>query len=341
MRFLITGHTGFKGSWLTMMLAIQGHEVYGFSLEGGNSSLYFDARVSEMMKGEKFGDIRDPHILSQYIKFCAPEVIIHFAAQSLVLESFRNPVFTFETNVQGTLNVLGSIEESTNLKACLIITSDKVYRPRVERVSFNENDSLGGVDPYSASKSMADILTQAWINCYPRSPIVIARAGNVIGGGDQARDRLIPELVRSIEKGLVPDIRHLGAIRPWQHVLDCLNGYLTLVAKVLDDNASGAWNFGPESSELHSVSQLVSKFYEIWGVELPLMLPAVEHTFYENQFLSLDSSKAKSQLDWNCRYDFNNSVVKTVNWYKVKTTGTDMQEFSISQVNEFLTLLKA
>lgn len=336
MRFLVTGHTGFKGSWLAMLLASQGHEIYGFSLEGGNDSLYKEARVSELIENEMFGDIRNSNLLSRYVDFCSPEIIIHLAAQSLVLESFNDPVFTFETNVQGTLNVLSSTHQSKSVKACLIVTSDKVYKPQIEKVKFNENDCLGGIDPYSASKSMADLLTQAWVNGYSDSRIVIARAGNVIGGGDNAKDRLIPELINAIENGSVPKLRYLEAVRPWQHVLDCLSGYLALVNKVLLGEATGAWNFGPDNSDFQSVKQLVNKLYGAWGLESPEFKSITPPNHYENPFLGLDSSKANDKLGWNCQYNFSESVEKTVEWHKAKIAQMDMQEFSKNQIRDFL-----
>jgi CDP-glucose 4,6-dehydratase len=339
MHYLITGHTGFKGSWLSLMLEMQGHTVSGIALDPPDESLYKHANLAPIFKHDIRLDIRNRSALKQSIKMIAPEVIVHLAAQPLVRESYRIPIETYEVNVIGTLNVLEAIRELNNLKAALIITTDKVYKNHGHLRGYVESDELGGDDPYSASKAAADIATQSWVNSFAKAPIATARAGNVIGGGDWAQDRLIPDLVNGYSSGKVPALRYPQAIRPWQHVLDCLNGYLTLINHQITYGTTGAWNFGPDLKDMHSVGALVNTFANTWGVQKPYWVLESGEQPHEASNLLLNSEKARKSLDWSDKLDFTKSIEWTVNWYKTNIQGCSL-EITKTQIRDFLTLVK-
>jgi CDP-glucose 4,6-dehydratase len=337
MHFLITGHTGFKGSWLSLLLQAQGHTISGISLEPNLKSLYTQASLHDVFQDDLRVDIRDREKISDAISQVNPEVIIHLAAQPLVRESYRNPIETFDINVLGTLNVLEATKKLRQLKAVLIVTTDKVYKNHNHPRGYVETDELGGDDPYSASKAAADISAQSWIKCFATVPIAIARAGNVIGGGDWSQDRIIPDLVNAYAMGLLPSIRYPESIRPWQHVLDCLNGYLTLVDRQIQDGWGGAWNFGPLYGEKYSVSFLVDSFAAEWGgVTTQSWLKESTAQPQETQHLLLDSTKSSSKLRWSEKLNFAESIAWTAAWYKNAPSG-DCRELTQAQVNSFLT----
>ncbi len=337
MHYLITGHTGFKGSWLALMLHMQGHTVSGISLDPQEICLFNQANLKSLIKHDLRLDIRNPKELHEAIRKVDPEVIVHLAAQPLVLESYKDPLGTFETNVLGTLNVLEATKGLANLKATLVITTDKVYKNFNHMRGYVETDPLGGDDPYSASKAAADIATQSWITSFGTSPVAIARAGNVIGGGDWAADRIIPELVNAYSLNQVPSLRYPAAIRPWQHVLDCLNGYLMLINKMLSDGTAGEWNFGPDLGEKHSVSNLVETFASAWVVEDLENTWALDPTnqLHEAGYLLLDSTKARTQLHWNDKLNFLNSIQLTVDWFKLNKSQNALIT-TTRQIEEFL-----
>ena len=224
MHFLITGHTGFKGAWLSMLLHARGHTVSGISLQPETNSLFIQANVQKFLERDIRCDINESSKLTSYFNETKPDVVIHLAAQALVRESYNNPITTFETNVMGTLNVMKASQQLRDLKGQLIVTTDKVYKNMNKTSGYVESEALGGQDPYSASKAMADIAAQSWLSSFDNPPTAIARAGNVIGGGDICADRLIPDLIQSYSNGSKPKLRAPNSIRPWQHVLDCLNG---------------------------------------------------------------------------------------------------------------------
>lgn len=316
MHYLVTGHTGFKGSWLVMILRSLGHTVSGISLDPENESLFNQAQIQELMRQDFRIDIRDQVTLASTAKLINPDVIIHLAAQPLVRYSYAHPIETFESNVLGTLNLLEATKELVNLKATLIITTDKVYKNLGHKEGYIEDDALGGDDPYSASKAAADIATQSWVKNFAQTPVSIARAGNVIGGGDWAVDRLIPDLVRSYRVSNVPVIRNPNAIRPWQHVLDCLNGYLLLVDSMIEDGVRGEWNFGPNHIEKHLVSEVIDCFSQHFGVVgSPWALDEGVHP-KESDFLLLNSAKSRTQLGWVDQLDFQETLKWTASWYR-------------------------
>jgi CDP-glucose 4,6-dehydratase len=316
MHYLITGHTGFKGSWLALMLEMQGHTVSGIALDPPAKSLFNQAELSPIFKHDLRLDIRDRAAMKQAVEKVDPEVIIHLAAQPLVRESYRIPVETFDINVLGTLNILEATRELKNLQAALIITTDKVYKNHNHLRGYVETDELGGDDPYSASKAAADIAAQSWIKSFAKVPMAIARAGNVIGGGDWAQDRIIPDLVNAYSSGNLPTLRYPDAIRPWQHVLDCLNGYLMLIDHQLTNGVGGEWNFGPDLSEKHSVGDLVTAFAEKWGHSGQLWNFESTNQPHEAGYLLLDSSRAREHLGWADKLSFEDAIRWSVDWYQ-------------------------
>lgn len=339
MHYLVTGHTGFKGSWLSLMLQMQGHTVSGISLDPLEKSLFNQAGLNSLFENDLRIDIRNSSLLAQAVKQLEPEVIIHLAAQPLVRESYKDPTGTFETNVIGTLNLLEATKELADLKATLVITTDKVYKNHNHLRGYVETDELGGYDPYSASKAAADIATQSWIKSFATSPIAIARAGNVIGGGDWAIDRIVPDLVTAYSSGGTPKLRYPDAIRPWQHVLDCLNGYLMLIDQMIDKNLDGEWNFGPDHSDKYSVLDLVNNFARSWGVDLNSKTWQPEDSIqpHEAGYLLLDSNKARTTLGWKDKLDFASSVEWTSLWFKNQNNDNSLAQTE-EQIKNFLKL---
>jgi len=337
MHYLVTGHTGFKGTWLSMMLLSQGHEVSGIALDPLPKSLFLETKIQKRFKHDIRIDIRNLKKLSKAVAKINPDVVIHLAAQPLVKEAYKHPLETYETNVIGTLNLLESLKAFANPKAVLIITTDKVYKNTGKPSGYVEEDPLGGDDPYSSSKAAADLATQSWIKSYPVFPLAIARAGNVVGGGDWSKDRIIPDIVRSICESKELVLRYPNSIRPWQHVLDCLNGYLVLVDELLNHKNSGEWNFGPSAGERFTVSQLVSEFSAAWGSNT--LVKQEEGEFeHESAVLVLDSSKAEENLGWNNKLNFHETVEWTVEWYKARSNGDSAFELGERQIRNFYSL---
>jgi len=334
MHYLITGHTGFKGAWLSLLLSERGHTVSGISLNPEENALFSRVNAAEYLENDIRCDIRELKKLESHFKDVNPDVVIHLAAQALVRESYKNPIDTFETNVTGTLNVLKASQQISNMKAQLIITTDKVYKNLNRATGYLETDALGGQDPYSASKAMADIATQSWLSSFENPTTAIARAGNVIGGGDVCADRLIPDLISSYSSGLVPKLRAPNSVRPWQHVLDCLNGYLMLVDALIQKNADGAWNFGPDEKQSKTVADVANIAGAIWGVEKSWDKDLGNHP-YEASMLMLNSNKARADLGWSDKLSFEEDVEWTINWYKNVNEGSNPLEETLKNIREF------
>jgi CDP-glucose 4,6-dehydratase len=334
MHFLITGHTGFKGVWLSLMLRERGHLVSGISLQPEVGSLFARAEIGKFLENDIRCDIRESSKLNSHFIDMNPDVVVHLAAQALVRESYKNPIDTFETNVMGTLNVIKASQLVRDLKAQLIITTDKVYKNINKASGYLETDALGGQDPYSASKAMADIAAQSWLTSFKNPLTAIARAGNVIGGGDVCADRLIPDLVHAYSSGLTPKLRAPESIRPWQHVLDCLNGYLILIDKVLDGTADGAWNFGPDQNQTKTVADVANIAGAVWGAEKSWENDLGTHP-HEASVLILNSDKARTKLGWSDKLNFEESVEWTINWYKNVNNGNDSLEETLKNIREF------
>lgn len=332
MRFLVTGHTGFKGSWLSVLLKNLGHEVYGISLDPEKVSLFQQARVARYLDIDLRMNILNSEELKRAVRRIDPEIIIHLAAQPLVRASYSDPVGTYQTNLIGTLNILEASREANNLKATLVITTDKVYKNRNQRQGYVESDELGGDDPYSSSKAAADIATQSWRASFGKTPVSIARAGNVIGGGDWAEDRLIPDAIRALRSGASLKVRYPNSIRPWQHVLDCLNGYLKLVDAQLLRGVQGEWNFGPGENSEKTVSQMVQLLGITWGQSLNVEFE--NPTNLEAHLLVLNSAFSRSELGWKDKLDIEETLKWTCLWYKDKNPELITQK----QVESFLSL---
>lgn len=337
MHYLVTGHTGFKGAWLTQLLTLQGHTVSGLSLDPIAGGIFETAGVAGLLANDFRVDIRDAKKTSEAIKAADPDVLIHLAAQPLVRYSYREPRETFEVNVNGTYNVLESSQELSNLKARVIITTDKVYRNVDRARGYVEDEPLGGDDPYSSSKAMADIMTQSWVKSFPAMPTAIARAGNVIGGGDASEDRLIPDAVRAFKSGSALSIRYPNAVRPWQHVLDCVNGYLKLTEALLEGTGLGEWNFGPGKESFVPVGEVAAKAAKFWGGSATVDLDTRPQP-HEANLLALDSAKAIRELGWNNKLLFNESLQWTIDWEREFASGKSASELTKQQIVSFLDL---
>ena len=318
-KVLVTGHTGFKGSWLTIWLLEMGAEVIGYSIDNGDEKGIFQrAKLQKKIKHIS-GDVNDLVKLQEAFREYAPDLVFHLAAQPIVTESYEHPLETFRTNVLGTLHVLECIKNSST-QVGVIVTSDKCYKNKDIRYSYKEDDEMGGKDPYSASKGCAEIITHSYINSFfqqQHKMVASVRAGNMLGGGDWAKDRIIPDSIRALQSRSSVFIRNPSFVRPWQHVLDPLHGYLLVGAKLLsgEKQAVGGWNFGPQSKEEVNVQKLVERVIHYFG--------AGEATLNQNfsdgkesPLLSLDCSKAERQIGWRPRLDIEKTIKLTVDWYK-------------------------
>lgn len=335
MHYLITGHTGFKGSWLTLVLREGGHTVSGIALDPIPGSLFDQAALQEQFASDQRIDIRHPEAVQEAVGRIQPDVVIHLAAQPLVRESYRDPRGTLGTNVWGTLNVLEAVRSTPSVKGCLVVTTDKVYRNDGRIEGYVESDPLGGLDPYSASKAMADLATQSLRASFDGPPIAIARAGNVIGGGDTAEDRLLPDLLTAFAAGTPARIRNPRAIRPWQHTLDCLSGYLLLVDAMLADGLEGEWNFGPDPSGFRTVAEVADAAAAQWGVSASWEADDREYP-HESAVLTLNAAKSRDRLGWRDRLELDSALAWTIDWAKAVASGADALEVSRDQVREYL-----
>ena len=334
MHYFVTGHTGFKGSWLTLMLLERGHEVSGLSLDPVEGGLFETGRLAGELQHDIRGDIRNPAVTAAAIAETAPDVVLHLAAQPLVRESYQQPRLTFETNVMGTLGVLEAVAAAPSVKAHVVITTDKVYRNVNQEAGYVESDALGGHDPYSSSKAMADLLVQSWVASFGGTPTAVARAGNVIGGGDVSKDRLLPDLLRSFAEGREASIRFPDAVRPWQHVLDCLNGYLALADALLAGSGAGEWNFGPGEESFVTVRGLADLAASYYGDGAAWSATPGQNP-HEAELLALDATKAERELDWHNKLRFADSVTWTVDWEKAVLAGGDAADASRQQIASF------
>ncbi len=344
-RVLITGHTGFKGSWLSLWLQSLGASVVGYSLAPPSKpSLFEVARVADGMTSHE-GDIRNLSDVRLSFSRTQPEIVIHMAAQSLVRHSYQSPVDTYATNVMGTVHVLEAVRDSPSVKSVVIVTSDKCYENREWLWGYRENEAMGGYDPYSSSKGCAELVTAAYRQSFFNAAgCVVAvssvRAGNVIGGGDWAADRLIPDVIRAISEQRPVLIRSPKAFRPWQHVLEPLNGYLTLAERMwAQAEFAGAWNFGPNEQDTNSVAWIVEKITSLWGEGARWQLDTIQHP-HEANYLKLDSSKARAVLGWTPNLDLSQTLAWIVDWYKAHSYGEDMRSYTETQISKFQSLCK-
>jgi CDP-glucose 4,6-dehydratase len=335
-RVLVTGHTGFKGSWLALWLSELGAEVSGVALSPPTVPNHWD--LLRLAISDHRLDIRDASGVAQATRQLQPEIVFHLAAQSLVRRSYSDPMGTWSTNVTGTVNLLEACRKISTLKAIVVVTSDKCYANRGSKQPYRETDCLGGHDPYSASKAAAEIVTASYRASFferPDSPIVAtARAGNVIGGGDWSEDRLVPDLVRAIVEERALEIRSPDATRPWQHVLEPLSGYLLLGQEMLEGNrgCNGAWNFGPEANATRTVTDVLSSMAAFWPQAAWKVTSDPQS--HEARFLALDSSQARQKLAWQPIWSFDTTVGNTAHWYRrfLETRTADTR----SQLNQYL-----
>lgn len=340
----MTGHTGFKGGWLSLWLQELGAELTGYSLKAPTDpSLFETAKVAGGMTS-LIGDIRDASALNTAMEQCQPEIVIHMAAQPLVRYSYDNPVETYSTNVMGLVNVFEAIRNTKSVRAVVNVTSDKCYENREWLWGYREQEAMGGYDPYSSSKGCAELITAAYRRSYfnqalyadHRVALGSGRAGNVIGGGDWALDRLIPDIMRSISSSKTVMIRSPNAIRPWQHVLEPICGYLMLAEKLHSqgpDFADG-WNFGPSDEDVKTVQWIVEHLTEAWGQNAAWALDEVQGQ-HEATFLKLDCSKARASLGWSSVWTLRETLDKITQWHRAHIQGEDMHSVTISQINEY------
>tara|TARA_B100001057_G_scaffold500257_1_gene614335 strand:- start:2456 stop:3502 length:1047 start_codon:yes stop_codon:yes gene_type:complete len=336
---LITGHSGFKGSWLSLMLLYLKSNIYGFSLKPKRLSLFNILKLNRKITKNKFCDIRNYKQLEKFVSRSNPDIIFHLAAQPIVSEGYLKPVYTWEVNVEGTLNLLKASEKIKKNCTLAIITTDKVYKD-LGKKKYDENATLGGDDPYSASKVAVENLINEWrkVKKNKKVKITVARAGNVIGGGDWSKNRLIPDLVRNVSKKKFTYIRRPKSIRPWQYVLKVLEGYLILAKKTYQSNASqfdGPFNFGPQISECKSVYNVVKEFNNNWKIRV--RYKSNLKNFKETDYLFLNSKKAKSKLNWLSSYSLKQTIQKTCMWYKnFYLKKNNIYNFSIKEIKDCL-----
>lgn len=346
-RVLVTGHTGFKGAWLSLLLHKLGADIYGYALAPPtNPSLYKEARIDELITSF-IGDIRDYNYLFEVIKKIQPEIIIHMAAQPLVRVSYLKPIETYSINVMGTVNLLECVRQTKMGSVIVNVTTDKCYENREWHWSYRENEALGGYDPYSNSKGCSELVTIAFRNSffYPKDyekhgvALASARAGNVIGGGDGAEDRLLPDFFRAAGKSKTLKIRNPLAIRPWQHVMEPLTGYLTLTEKLLTGGPrfAEAWNFGPEDSDAKNVEWLTKNLCQMWGDGANYEIDTTPQP-HEATYLKLDCSKSKAELGWKPKWNIKNALESTVTWHKYFVNGATAREITFKQIDEYFEL---
>ena len=338
-RILITGHSGFKGSWLTVILHDLGASLLGVSLAPIKPNSMFEVADVSRLIDHRICDIRNQELLDDIFDEFKPEIVFHLAAQPLVRESYRDPRSTFEINVIGSVNVMEACNKTSTVKAFVNVTTDKVYKNEEWHYGYRETDSLGGRDPYSASKACVELLSA----CYESSFFKISgvnsvtvRAGNVIGGGDWSSDRLLPDVLRSIETHTSIELRNPQAVRPWQHVLEPLFGYIELAGRLFSGEAklSGTWNFGPNDSDVCSVKEAVEILMSLSGNKQPLIHQPGHHP-HEAGLLKLDISKSKAALNWKPVWSLKEALERTLVWYNASIKKEDMLEFTRSQISEY------
>jgi len=344
-KVLVTGHTGFKGSWLSLWLQSMGASVIGYSLEPPTQPSLFAVAEVATRTTSVIGDIRDIDNLRAVIEQYQPEIIFHLAAQSLVRYSYSNPLETYSTNIMGTVHLLESVRQIGGVKVIINVTSDKCYDNREWVWGYRENDPMGGYDPYSSSKGCAELVTSAYRSSFfnPKDfkhhgvALASARAGNVIGGGDWAQDRLIADLMHAFLASKVVSIRHPKSVRPWQHVLEPLSGYLLLAQQLweIGDEYAESWNFGPADEDAKPVDWIVNYVNQLLDHQVTWVLDSVQHP-HEAHYLKLDCSKAKSRLHWKPQWSLEQALQATVSWYKAYRLDQDMQAFTLKQISEYL-----
>lgn len=345
-RIFVTGHTGFKGSWLALWLTAVGARVSGYALKPSSSPSLWQLVEAQSGVASTIADIRDQDRLSKAIQAFHPEIVFHLAAQSLVRPSYEDPVGTYATNVMGTVNLLEAVRRAPGVRAVVIVTSDKCYRNLETGQAYREDDPMGGRDPYSSSKGCAELVTTAYRASFfgnsDAPALASARAGNVIGGGDWAADRIVPDMVRAAVAEKPVLVRNPHAVRPWQHVLEPLSGYLQLAERLCAaprDFAEG-WNFGSNEEDAVPVETVVSTVARLWGSPAGWTTDKGSHP-HEAHFLKLDSTKARARLGWRPRLRLQTALEWTVEWYKQQALGADARQLTLAQIERYMSLAPA
>jgi CDP-glucose 4,6-dehydratase len=349
-KVFITGHTGFKGSWLCLWLHSMGAKVTGYSMKPPTDPSLFELCNIDEIVSSYVADVRNKEQMIRALLDSTPDIVVHMAAQPLVRESYKNPVETFEINIMGTVNVLeavrNAVKEGVPIQAVLNVTTDKCYHNFEWSWGYRESDRLGGHDPYSNSKACSELITDSYRNAFFNSKnyethgvaLATARAGNVIGGGDWATDRLIPDCIRSILMGDIVKIRFPKALRPWQHVLEPLHGYLLLLQKLAEEGPefAEAWNFGPNENDIRTVEGLVKQYCEKWGRNATYEIEHNQNNPVEASILKLDCSKAKYRLGWSPVWDLDTAVDKIIEWTRAYKEKQDPREICLKQIAEYV-----
>lgn len=337
---LVTGHTGFKGSWMCKVLAMYGAKVIGYALNPPTTPSLFEAAHIGNSITSVIGDIRDLKSLNETLQKYRPEIVIHMAAQPIVRESYADPVYTYQTNVMGTVNICEAVRLCDSVKSFVNVTTDKVYLNNEWEWGYRETDALDGYDPYSNSKSCSELVTSSYIKSFLKAKGVVTstcRAGNVIGGGDFAKDRIIPDCVRAMENRTEIIVRNPYSTRPYQHVLEPVTTYLMLAALQYNDPAlAGSYNIGPDDCDCAATGELVDIFCKAWGEGASWKNVAEANAPHEANFLKLDCSKIKSALKWKPRWHITDAVEKTVEWSKVYLSGGDVSKIMEKQIREYM-----
>lgn len=340
-KVFVTGHTGFKGSWLILILNLMGAKVYGYSLKPKKNSLFNEIRGQKLLAKNFYGNIKNKNLLRSKIFSTKPQIIFHLAAQPLVIDSYKNPLNTFKTNIIGTANLFESIKSLSFIKSVVIITTDKVYKNEQKDLFFSEEDELGGIDPYSASKACAELIVNSYISSFfkntkLKNKISSARSGNVIGGGDYSANRLVPDIIKSINKNKKLIIRNPKHIRPWLHVLEPLFGYMTVAEKQISKKMllPPRWNFGPDRNSIVSVSKIVEIFKKTKYLKVKYLNQ--EKKIFESTSLKLNNNKSKKNLGWKPKWSIQKSIEKVIEWNNLKKQKIPPQEICENQIKNYL-----
>jgi CDP-glucose 4,6-dehydratase len=336
----LTGHTGFKGSWASLWLQSLGAEIHGFSLEPPTRpNLFSVSKVEKGLASHTIGDIRDMGLIKKAMQATKPEIVIHMAAQPLVRQSYAEPVETYATNVMGTVHVMEAARHTPTIKAIVVVTTDKCYENKERIWGYREDDPMGGRDPYSSSKGCAELVISAYRSSFLKDQgiaLASARAGNVVGGGDWATDRLVPDILRALEENQPVTIRNPNAIRPWQHVLEPISGYLTLAEKLYlhGHTFAESWNFGPKDDDARTVKWIVEHMVGTWGSGASWKLDCGKHP-YESNYLKLDISKASALMQWRPIWPLTVALEHTTSWHKAWLDQEDMHQMCLQQIKQY------